>query len=138
MQKKIYMLAKQIHRVRYIFLSPNDNVRYFKLLVPIADTRSVCLTGSKFTKTYVESVLTLFCTWRLKKYYAIVQYIFVFHQSSYFIRRQNVVGTLNKPKGMAVHQNKPSRMRNAVFASHVSAIGTCQYPLLRSKHEMYI
>ena len=52
------------------------------------------------------------------------------------MRREKVAGALHRPKGTWLNSNScPLLVRNAVLALSCSEIGTCQYPLLRSRVE---
>ena len=52
------------------------------------------------------------------------------------MRREKVAGALQRPKGTWLNSNSwPLLVRNAVFSLSRSWIGTCQYPLLRSRVE---
>ena len=52
------------------------------------------------------------------------------------MRREKVAGALQRPKGTWLNSYScPPLVRNAVFALSLSVMGTCQYPLLRSRVE---
>ena len=52
------------------------------------------------------------------------------------MRRENLAGALLRPKGTWLNSKSwPQLVRKAVFSLSHSWIGTCQYPLLRSRVE---
>ena len=55
------------------------------------------------------------------------------------MRREKVAGALHRPKGTWLNSNScPLLVQNALLALSCSVIGTCQYPLLRSKVENHL
>ena len=54
------------------------------------------------------------------------------------ISRSNVAGVLARPKGIFLNWYNPNWVVKAVFSASSGAIGTCQYPLARSKVENHL
>lgn len=51
------------------------------------------------------------------------------------INRWKVAGTFFKPKGFCRNSYSPIGVKEAIFSSSSSVIGTCQYPLAKSRME---